>query len=96
MAYENILVETKGKVGIVRLNRPQVLNALSAALLKELYAAIAAFEQDAGISCIVLTGSEKAFAAGADIKEMADQTYIDVFMEDFCGDRDLTPRCASR
>ena len=92
MAYENILVETKGKVGIVRLNRPRVLNALSAALLKELYAAIAAFEQDAGISCIVLTGSEKAFAAGADIKEMADQTYIDVFMEDFCGDHDLTTK----
>jgi enoyl-CoA hydratase len=92
MAYENILVETNGKVGLIRLNRPQALNALSAVLLKELYAAIAAFEQDAGISCIVLTGSEKAFAAGADIKEMADQTYIDVFMEDFCADRDLTTR----
>jgi enoyl-CoA hydratase len=92
MAYENILVETKGRVGVIRLNRPQVLNALSAALLKELFEAVAIFEQDAGISCIVLTGSDKAFAAGADIKEMADQTYMDVFMADFCGDRDLTTR----
>jgi enoyl-CoA hydratase len=92
MNYQNILVETKGKVGIIRLNRPQVLNALSAALLKELYDAVAAFEQDPGISCIVLTGSEKAFAAGADIKEMSDQTYMDVFMQDFCADRDLTTK----
>ena len=92
MAYENILVETKGKVGIIRLNRPQALNALSSALLKELFEQIAAFEADAGISCIVLTGSEKAFAAGADIKEMADQTYMDVFMADFCADRDLTQK----
>ena len=90
MSYENILVETKGKVGIIRLNRPQALNALSSALLKELFEAVAAFERDPGISCIVLTGSEKAFAAGADIKEMADQTYMDVFMADFCADRDLT------
>ncbi len=92
MSYENILVETKGKVGIIRLNRPQALNALSSALLKELFEQIAAFEADAGISCIVLTGSEKAFAAGADIKEMADQTYMDVFMADFCADRDLTQK----
>jgi enoyl-CoA hydratase len=92
MNYQNILVETKGKVGTIRLNRPQVLNALSAALLKELYDAVAAFEQDSGISCIVLTGSEKAFAAGADIKEMSDQTYMDVFMQDFCADRDLTTK----
>jgi enoyl-CoA hydratase len=92
MAYENILVETKGKVGIIRLNRPQALNALSSALLKEFFAAVAAFEQDAGISCMIVTGSEKAFAAGADIKEMADQTYMDVFMADFCADRDLTEK----
>jgi enoyl-CoA hydratase len=61
-------------------------------LLKELFEAVATFEQDAGISCIVLTGSEKAFAAGADIKEMSDQTYMDVFMVDFCADRDLTTK----
>jgi enoyl-CoA hydratase len=92
MSYENILVETKGKVGIIRLDRPQVLNALSSALLKELFQAVAAFEQDAGISCMIITGSEKSFAAGADIKEMSDQTYIDVFLEDFCADRDLTAK----
>jgi enoyl-CoA hydratase len=92
MSYQNIVVETKGKVGIIRLNRPQVLNALSSALLQELFEAVAAFEQDAGISCIVLTGSEKAFAAGADIKEMADQGYMDVFLADFCADRDLTAK----
>ena len=71
MRYENILVEIKGKVGVIRLNRPQVLNALSTALKTELSAAIDAFETDANIGCIVITGSDKAFAAGADIKEMA-------------------------
>ena len=88
MAYENILVETKGKVGIIRLNRPQALNALSSALLKELFEAVAAFEVDPGISCIVITGSEKAFAAGADIKEMADKTYNEALMGNFAGDWD--------
>ena len=83
---ENILVETKGRVGIIRFNRPQALNALNAALVAELIAAIDAFEADANIGCIVITGSEKAFAAGADIKEMASKIYHDVNMEDFGGD----------
>jgi len=83
MSYQNILVETKGKVGIVRLNRPHALNALNAALMAELAAAIDVFEADAGISCIVITGSDKAFAAGADIKEMAGKSFMDAFMGDF-------------
>ena len=83
MTYENIIVETKGRVGIIRLNRPQALNALNTALNAELAQAIAAFDADDGIGCILITGSEKAFAAGADIKEMADQSAVDVFMGDF-------------
>ena len=71
MTYETIIVETKGKVGIVRLNRPQALNALNAKVNEELTAAIDAFEADANIACVIITGIEKAFAAGADIKEMA-------------------------
>ncbi len=83
MAYENILVETKGKVGIVTLNRPKALNALCAALIKELGQALDAFEADDNVGCIVLTGSERAFAAGADIKEMASKSYMDVYLADF-------------
>ena len=83
MAYENIEVETQGHVGIVRLNRPKTLNALCAALVLELGVALDDFEADDNIGCIVLTGSEKAFAAGADIKEMVDKTYIGAYMEDF-------------
>ena len=71
MAYETILVETHGKVGLVTLNRPKALNALNSAVLADLLAACRAFDADPGIAAIVLTGSEKAFAAGADIKEMA-------------------------
>ena len=92
MTYENIVVETKGKVGIIRLNRPHALNALNAALIKELAQAVATFEQDAGIGCTIITGSEKAFAAGADIKEMADKSYMDVFMGDFAADWDPPAR----
>jgi enoyl-CoA hydratase len=83
MIYENILVETQGAVGIVRLNRPKALNALCAALIVDLGKALDAFEADPAIGCIVLTGSEKAFAAGADIKEMATKTYMDVYLTDF-------------
>jgi enoyl-CoA hydratase len=83
MKYENILVETKGRVGIIRLNRPQALNALCKALVEDLGHALDAFEDDANIGCVVLTGSEKAFAAGADIKEMKDRDYMDVYMADF-------------
>ena len=83
MAYENILTETKGAVGIVTLNRPKALNALCAALIVELGQALDAFEADDGIGCIVLTGSEKAFAAGADIKEMQPRSYMSVYLADF-------------
>jgi enoyl-CoA hydratase len=83
MAYENIIVETRGRVGIIKLNRPQALNALNSALIGELSAAIDAFEADPNIGCLIITGSEKAFAAGADIKEMAGKSYMDAFMNDF-------------
>ncbi len=83
MAYENILVETKGRVGIIRLNRPKALNALCDALIRELGAALDAFEADANIGAVVLTGSDKAFAAGADIKEMQSRSYMDVYLSDF-------------
>jgi enoyl-CoA hydratase len=88
MSYANIIVETKGKVGIIRLNRPQALNALNAALIGELGSAIDAFEADPNIGCIVITGSEKAFAAGADIKEMAGKSFMDAFMGDFAASWD--------
>ena len=81
--YENIQTETKGRVGIIRLNRPKALNALCADLVRELGEALDAFEKDPNIGCMVLTGSEKAFAAGADIKEMKDKSYQDVFLQDF-------------
>ncbi|MBI1202340.1 MAG: enoyl-CoA hydratase [Rhodopseudomonas sp.] len=86
MTYENIIVETKGRVGVIRLNRPQALNALNRALIGELTQAIDAFEADSGIGCILMTGSEKAFAAGADIKEMADKTFIEAYLGNFAGD----------
>ena len=81
--YQNILVETKGRVGVIRLNRPQVLNALNNALRDEVSAAIKTFEADPAIGCMIITGSEKAFAAGADIKEMADKTYTEVLTSNF-------------
>jgi enoyl-CoA hydratase len=83
MTYEYILVETHGKVGLIKLNRPQALNALSSPLIEDLNKALEAFEADPGIGAIVLTGSEKAFAAGADIKEMQDKSFADVFLGDF-------------
>lgn len=83
MAYDTIIVETRGKVGLITLNRPKALNALNSQVLGELLAATAAFEADQGIGAIVITGSEKAFAAGADIKEMQAKTYVDAYMEDF-------------
>ena len=87
MAYEMILVETRGRVGLVTLNRPKALNALCDQLMTELGQAMAAFDADPAIGAIVLTGSEKAFAAGADIKEMKVRTYPDVYKEDFIGKR---------
>ncbi len=83
MAFENILVETRGPVGLITLNRPNALNALNAALVGEMAQALDAFEADAAIGCIIVTGSEKAFAAGADIKEMQPKNYMDVYKADF-------------
>jgi enoyl-CoA hydratase len=83
MSYENILVETRDRVGLVTLNRPKALNALSPDLMNELTQALDAFEADEGIGCIVITGNEKAFAAGADIKAMKDKSYMDVYKSDF-------------
>ncbi|MBM3540694.1 MAG: enoyl-CoA hydratase [Alphaproteobacteria bacterium] len=83
MTYENILVETRGAVGLIRLNRPKALNALNAALIRDLGHALDAFEADASIGAVVLTGSDKAFAAGADIKEMQSKSYMDVYLADF-------------
>jgi enoyl-CoA hydratase len=86
MAYENILVETRGRVGLITLNRPKALNALNAALIADLGQALDTFEANDEIGAIVLTGSERAFAAGADIKEMASKTYMDVYLADFITD----------
>jgi len=83
MTYENILVETHDGVGLIRLNRPQALNALNAALIAELGQALNDFDQDPKIGAVVLTGSEKAFAAGADIKEMAGKSYMEAYLGDF-------------
>ena len=92
MTYQNILVETQGRVGIVRLNRPQALNALNAVLIKELIAAVESFDADPNIGCILITGNEKAFAAGADIKEMADKPYMDAFLKNFGANEDAIAR----
>ena len=81
--YENILIETRGPVGLITLNRPQALNALNTALIKDLNCALAGFEADDAIGCIVITGSEKAFAAGADIKEMKDKSFMEVYRGNF-------------
>jgi enoyl-CoA hydratase len=93
MSTQNVVVETKGRVGIIRLNRPQALNALNAALVGEMIVAIDTLEADDNIGCLIITGSDKAFAAGADIKEMAHKSYHDVNMEDFGGDKDRIARC---
>jgi len=92
MTYETILVETRGRVGIIRLNRPQALNALNAQLNADLTAAIDAFEADETIGCVIVTGSEKAFAAGADIKEMSGKSHMDVYREDFAASWDRVAR----
>jgi len=80
---ENIIVETRGRVGLIRLNRPQALNALNSAVMREIAHAIDAFEASDAIGCTVITGSDKAFAAGADIKEMASKEFTEVFLGDF-------------
>ena len=83
MSYENILVETRGRVGLITLNRPKALNALNDALMDELGAALLAFDADANIGAIVITGSEKAFAAGADIGAMADYDFATVYKNEY-------------
>lgn len=83
MAYSSILVETRGAVGLITLNRPQAMNALNGELMSEVAAALLAFEADAAIGAMVITGSERAFAAGADIKEMQPKTFIDVYGGNF-------------
>ena len=81
--FETILLERKGRVGVITLNRPKALNALNSQVLKDVVAALDELEGDAEVGAILLTGSERAFAAGADIKEMAPQTYIDMYGTDF-------------
>ena len=83
MTYENILVETHGKVGLIRLNRPKALNALNDQLINELGEALLTFDADEQIGCIVVTGNEKAFAAGADIAAMASYTFMDVYKGEY-------------
>ena len=85
MAYETIIVDIEDEVALIRLNRPEALNALNAQLLDELSAALADADRNDKVRCIVLTGSEKAFAAGADIKEMATKTYVDAYTTDLFG-----------
>jgi len=83
MAYETLIVEVDDYVALIRLNRPEALNALNAKLMSELATALTAADQNDKVRCIVITGSEKAFAAGADIKEMAEKSFVDVFGADF-------------
>src|SRR3954469_8432230 len=92
MSTETIIVETRGRVGVIRLNRPQALNALNIALKDELLAAVEGLDADAGIGCILIAGSDKAFAAGADIQERADKSYIDIFSADYAADYERLAR----
>jgi enoyl-CoA hydratase len=92
MAYETILAETRGKVGLITLNRPKALNAINAGLTRDVLAALQVYESDPAIGCIVITGSEKAFAAGADIKEMQSRSYVDNYLDDFFAEWDAMQR----
>ena len=83
MAYQDILVETRGRVGLITLNRPKALNALNDALMDELGDALAKFDADENIGCMVITGSDRAFAAGADIGAMKDWSYMDVYKSEY-------------
>jgi enoyl-CoA hydratase len=93
VSYQNIIAETKGRVGIATLNRPQALNALNSALILELNQALDTWEADPNVGCIVITGSDKAFAAGADIKEMQTKTYMEAYQGDFIGTWERVSRC---
>src|ERR1700677_3975780 len=86
MSYENLIVETHGKVALIRLNRPQALNALNSALMRDLKSALKDLDADAKIGCVVITGSDRAFAAAAEIKKMPDKTFGDAFLGDFAAD----------
>jgi len=83
MSYETLLVENEGRVTLIRLNRPQALNALNSQVLLDLIAALAAFDADPGQGCAIITGNDKAFAAGADIKEMFQQSFADMYAGNF-------------
>lgn len=91
-ALQTVLVERQGRVVLVTLNRPKALNALNAEVMRDLTTVLEAVDQDPSVGCIVLTGSEKAFAAGADIKEMQPQSYMDMFMADWFGGWDALTR----
>ena len=94
MAFELIIVETREAVGLITLNRPQALNALNTQLVQEMGEAVGAFDRDPAIGCIVITGSEKAFSAGADIGEMKDKSFADAYLEDFITkDWEAVARC---
>jgi enoyl-CoA hydratase len=92
MNYETITTEVRGRVGLIRLNRPQALNALNEQLKNELLDAAKSFDADESIGCIIITGSERAFAAGADIKEMAEKSFHEANMSDFASDYDQLTR----
>ena len=85
MAYETLIVEIEDYVSVIRLTRPEAMNALNSTLMRELAAAVTAAEANDRVRCIVITGSEKAFAAGADVKEMAEKGFIDVYFDDLFG-----------
>ncbi len=91
MAYETLIVDIENHVALIRLNRPDALNAINTTMLGELAQALAAADKNDTVRCIVLTGSEKAFAAGADIREMSDKTFVEVFGDDF-----FSPETSSR
>ncbi|WP_434616600.1 enoyl-CoA hydratase [Tabrizicola sp. M-4] len=94
MAYDTLIVEIEDYTALIRLNRPEALNALNARLMQELAQAITAADRNDKVRCIVLTGSEKAFAAGADVKEMAEKTFTDVYFDDlFAAEADAIARC---
>lgn len=100
MSDEAVLVERKGRVGVLTINRPKALNALNSAVLSEMLEKAAALDADKGIGCIVITGNERAFAAGADIKEMSEKTYMDMYYTDHFGGWDKlgkmrTPKIAA-
>jgi len=91
--YETIIAETRDAVGLITLNRPDALNALNAQLIREMGQALVSFDTDDAIGAIVITGSTKAFAAGADIKEMKDFSYMDAYLSDFISDWEQVTRC---